>query len=296
MELCPRCHGGEIHAPNCPICGGSGFVSGQAVPQAAPSVAGSCVSPEARRRQVQSYRRAREEEKRRAVRVSTKYHAPTPGTDASLTPEERRDREKWRGKYQRRQERRMAEEKRRRKLTAEQLEEERRKRREKAYMRRLNRMKLAEKGSDRPRRAKPKQGDKRTRATAQRISREEQSAQQARNNQMEEKLRSLLGASSRGSDDAPHPGKGRAPSAGKESDGGRSKRSRQVAARPRGGSNRDFPGECPPPIPLDEVRKEFSTALPGFEREEDASRYIGHSFRDHGEYGSYPMHDDYDES
>lgn len=41
MELCSRCHGGEINAPNCPVCGGSGFVSKkQDVPRSKPKPQG----------------------------------------------------------------------------------------------------------------------------------------------------------------------------------------------------------------------------------------------------------------
>ena len=279
MEFCSRCRGGE--APNCPVCGGSGFLTDEAAKQPPRPMVGAAASPEVRRRQARSYREAREKEKQRTVRVNSRDDRPRVARPG-LSPEEQRDREKWRRKYQKRQQKRASEEKRRRNLTPEQLEKEDRRRREKAYVQRLNRMQVAEKGYERPRRpsrqARPSQP-----------SREEQSAQVARNNQMEEKLAKLLGVSP----------KSKPPTPGKRKRG--KNRSRPAAAhprpeQPRGGSNRDFPGEPLPPDPLDEVREEFRTAIPSFEREEDASRYMGHSFRDHGEYGSIPMYDDYDES
>jgi len=64
MEFCSRCDGGAIHAPNCPMCGGSGFVDSQ---KGASASAYSVPSPF--QNNASSARLAREEEKRRSVKV-----------------------------------------------------------------------------------------------------------------------------------------------------------------------------------------------------------------------------------
>ena len=157
MEFCPRCRGGEVNAPNCPGCGGSGFVD-EVATEPAPSKILS-VSPVARRQQIETARKVREAEKRRKVRVGSR---PATGTEmalAALTPQERRDREKWLSKYQARQARRLKDEARRRKMTPEQLAAEDQRRRERAYVKRLNRLQVAKKGSEAPRSGRGADGD-----------------------------------------------------------------------------------------------------------------------------------------
>lgn len=64
MELCSRCDGGAIHSPNCPMCGGSGFVDSQ---QSAIALTFTVPSPF--QKQACAARLAREEEKRRSVKI-----------------------------------------------------------------------------------------------------------------------------------------------------------------------------------------------------------------------------------
>lgn len=64
MEFCSRCDGGAIHAPNCPMCGGSGFVDSQ---KEASTLAYTVPSPF--QNNASAARLAREEEKRRSVKV-----------------------------------------------------------------------------------------------------------------------------------------------------------------------------------------------------------------------------------
>lgn len=64
MEFCSRCDGGAIHAPNCPLCGGSGFVDSQ---KGASAPAYTVPSPF--QNNASAARLAREEEKRRSVKV-----------------------------------------------------------------------------------------------------------------------------------------------------------------------------------------------------------------------------------
>lgn len=78
MDLCPRCQGGAIEAPNCPVCGGSGFVrdpQGQTLSTAIPSPF---------RKTSTQTRQAREAEKHRKVKV----------LPVRMTPAERRQAEK----------------------------------------------------------------------------------------------------------------------------------------------------------------------------------------------------------
>ncbi|GHD54713.1 hypothetical protein [Vreelandella hamiltonii] len=79
MEFCSRCDGGAIHAPNCPMCGGSGFVDSQ---KGASASAYSVPSPF--HNNASAARLAREEEKRRSVKV---YRAKgSPQKESRLGP------------------------------------------------------------------------------------------------------------------------------------------------------------------------------------------------------------------
>lgn len=325
MEICKRCHGGEIYAPNCPVCGGSGWVDEQAPSAVSPggSHPVAVISPEARHRQIEERRKAREEEKKRKVRVrsipSAKAKPRAQQYDSNLDPlplppAECQDRERWLKKYEKRQARRLAEEKRRKSMTFEQLAQEDAKRRERAYLRRLAKMRVVRKGDGQPKsRAKDKVAEK-NRQRTKRLSREEQSARLATNNQLGAQLGELLKQPeardvvrpSVRQDGCP-PNQSTDSAATKRGHKRKEKRT-QKGYKPRypkgrmgrissgrlGGVSKDFPGEDMPRDPMAEVNKEFTTATPTFEREEDASRYMGHSFRDHGEYGSIPMYDDYD--
>lgn len=145
MEFCPRCNGGEIYAPNCPACGGSGLISQVTTPIAPARVL--CVSPEVRKKRIEVAREAREAEKKRKVRTGSRQPTGTELALSALSPQERREREKWLRKYQARQGKRLRDEARRRKMTPEQLAAEDQRRSERAYLQRLNRMQKADTGS-----------------------------------------------------------------------------------------------------------------------------------------------------
>jgi hypothetical protein len=74
MDFCPRCDGGAIPSPNCPTCGGSGFVT-DSQPEAP-----STTLPSPFRSTTELTRQTREQEKRRKVKV----------LKVKMTPEERR--------------------------------------------------------------------------------------------------------------------------------------------------------------------------------------------------------------
>jgi len=280
MEFCPRCRGGEVNAPNCPGCGGSGFVD-EVTTEPAPSKILS-VSPVARRQQIETARKAREAEKRRKVRVGSR---PVTGTEmalAALSPQERRDREKWLRKYQARQAKRLKDEARRRKMTPEQLAAEDQRRRERAYVKRLNRLQVAKKGAEAPR---SERGENRQKAPTppprDRLSREEQSAKAATNDQLRAQLAALLPDAS---PDPAHAKTDKRPSAKKRKAKHNGRRAQDKGLR-----------ELPPIDPLHAYRGEFQTVVPGHERDEDAGRHYGHSFRDQGgQFGSMPQYDDHD--
>lgn len=281
MEFCPRCRGGEVNAPNCPGCGGSGFVDEVAV-QPAPAKILS-VSPVVRRQQIETARKAREAEKRRKVRVGSR---PATGTEmalAALTPQERRDREKWLRKYQARQARRLKDEARRRKMTPEQMAAEDQRRRERAYVKRLNRLQVAKKGSDATRSGRGAARQKApTPPPRERLSREEQSAKSATNDQLRAQLAALLPEAS--ASDPAHAKADKQPAAKKRSGKHNRRRAQDRGLR-----------ELPPIDPLHAYRGEFQTVLPGHECDEDAGRHYGHSFRDQGgRFGSMPQYDDHD--
>lgn len=278
MEFCPRCRGGEVNAPNCPGCGGSGFVDEVEV---APAKILS-VSPVVRRQQIETARKAREEEKRRKVRVGSR---PATGTEmalAALTPQERRDREKWLRKYQARQARRLKDEARRRKMTPEQLAAEDQRRRERAYVKRLNRLQVAKKAAEAPWSGRGADGQKvPTRPPRDRPSREEQSAKAATNDQLRAQLAALLPDAS---PDPEHAKADKWPAAKKRTAKHNRRRGQEEGLR-----------ELPPIDPLHGYRGEFQTVVPGHERDEDAGRHYGHSFRDQGgQFGSMPQYDDHD--
>jgi hypothetical protein len=63
MEFCSRCDGGAIYAPNCPLCGGSGFI------ESSDTKAPIFTVPSPFQKQVGVSRLAREEEKRRRVKI-----------------------------------------------------------------------------------------------------------------------------------------------------------------------------------------------------------------------------------
>lgn len=135
-----------MNAPNCPGCGGSGFVN-EVTPDSRPSKILS-VSPVTRSQQIETARKVREAEKRRKVRLGSRPANSTEIALGGLTPQERRDREKWLRKYQARQSKRLKDEARRRQMTPEQLSVEDKRRRELAYLKRLNRLQVANKGYD----------------------------------------------------------------------------------------------------------------------------------------------------
>lgn len=82
-ELCPRCHGGDIPAQNCPICGGSDFITGE------PASTLSLPSPFSKG----SWRSTRaEREKEKARRVKVFKVSLTPEEQARLDQEERQRR------------------------------------------------------------------------------------------------------------------------------------------------------------------------------------------------------------
>lgn len=62
MEFCPRCDGGVIIAPTCPVCSGSGFID------SATAASPSYTIPSPFRKAATASRLGREEEKRRKVK------------------------------------------------------------------------------------------------------------------------------------------------------------------------------------------------------------------------------------
>lgn len=275
MEFCPRCRGGEINAPNCPGCGGSGLISDSPTPPSPAKVL--TVSPEARRLQIEAARKAREAEKHRKVRTGSRKPSGAEVALSALTPQERRDRIKWLNKYQKRQEKRLAEEKRRRRMTPEQLEREEQAKRERAYLRKLNRLKVAEQGQA-PKR-NPTQQKHTKPGPAPRPSRKDLSAEAAKNDQLRSQLAALL------------------PSAQPSSGGSvatKPQRQGKQSRKLRGASHEPALRDLRPNDPLREHREEFQSAPPGFGSDEDASRGMGHSFRDGGMFGSMPSYDDHE--
>jgi hypothetical protein len=131
-------------------------------------------------------------------------------------------------------------------------------------------------------------------APSPRPSKEQQSAALATNNQLREQLANALGSS---------PVKSASPapkSARKRGRRGQGKANGRFVtlndpARMRGGSSgNNFRGEISPSHDQD-LADAFATAPPSFDREEDGSRHMGHSFRDQdGSFGSMPLHDDHD--
>lgn len=61
--------------------------------------------------------------------------------------------------------------------------------------------------------------------------------------------------------------------------------------RAKAKKNRSEPGRVPPPV----ERGSASPDSAAQEQRLDAKLYWGHSFRDHGQFGSYPSHDDMDD-
>lgn len=120
MEMCPLCNGGEIDAPNCSGCGGSGMVEdreGAVRPEPLPS---PFSLDSVKRRRIKEERDAREAEKRHRVRVLLKPESqpeppPSPKEQAKLAK-----REMHANNFRDRQLKRFAAAERRERMTPEQ--------------------------------------------------------------------------------------------------------------------------------------------------------------------------------
>lgn len=153
MDLCPKCHGGEIYAPNCPTCGGNGWVSVGSGPAHEPArkVVNTLVGDEP---------------------SLPKKGCPVKTLKVKMTDEERRRDEARRLKL---------------KVAQSRAEDYRKKKRESQKERR-NVRRSGGPGADRSaaNKASPKPAELR-------LSREEQSRHQVQNNQLKEQLAKLSG-------------------------------------------------------------------------------------------------------
>lgn len=295
MEFCPRCLGGVIDAPNCPACGGSGWIEESSPTEPSPSIppAPPLGHPSTRARQ-----------RKKLGRLTDPA-----GARFALSPEQQQAQEAARQKRaQKRRERR-----------ARQREEQRRRAAEEKRIQHLREVKCrAEAKLDRDRKEREilrkdlrpagtegtivgappskrrlRKQSKPTaiaprRSPSPRLSREEQSAQQARNCQLQDQLGALL-RSPEARDLVVPSGK----KTGKRQMGSRQHQQRHQQEK-RGKAEPRL-RELPPKDPLQAYRGEFETRVPGGEAEEDGGRDFGHSFRDGGgQFGSMPMYDDHD--
>ncbi len=300
MEFCSRCQGGAIDAPNCPVCGGSGWIeeASSAEPAASIPPAPPLGRPSARPRQGKELSR----------------NASSVGTQFALTQEQQQAQEAARKKRaQKRRERRARERDEQRRKAAEEkriqhLQEVKRRIEQKLDRDRKEREVLAKdlrpagtegtivgdpplkrrlRKESKPTANKPgKPGkDKPGRVPSPRLSREERSAQLAQNSQLKDQLSALL-RSPEARDLITSPGKDKV---GKRQHQKRRPQKKRAKAETR-------LRELSPKDPLQAYRREFTTSAPGIEAEEDGGRDLGHSFRDRGgQFGSMPLYDDHEE-
>jgi len=310
MEFCPRCQGGSIDAPNCPVCGGSGWIdeTAPAAPQPGVSTAPPMAHPSAR---------PRHRLKRGRIDRTPGSNGPTASDEAlqarqAAAKKERAKRRRERRAKEREEQRlRAAEEKR-----IQHLKEVKRRALAKVERERKAREVLAKDlrpagtegtvvGATANKRrtgkgrsgALPQQTAKQGSGRQPRRSREEQSAQMARNSQLQDQLTALLKTpkaedldlpTSRSENPRETPAGGQATSPhGK----GRGSRNRGKPSAGPGTAWRDIPSSDP----LQEYRDEFTTEVPGRGAEEDRGRDYGQGFRDRGAFGSMPLHDDHDD-
>ncbi|CAM3860625.1 hypothetical protein VRRI112168_03645 [Vreelandella rituensis] len=302
MDLCPRCHGGEINAPNCPCCSGKGFLTDEAPsPENTMTVVPDTVRTTLNRLGIEE----REKEKKRNVRVVAVKKPPAlvakEKADALRNAEGEEKRQiaaaNWQAKMQR-QRQRQAE----------------------AMSRVIHRdannrpcgPALAAPQSERkpaptcPGRKKPTQkkskvGRKSAAPTPKkrgvmprtdckiRYSKKEASAAEIFNTQLQDQLGQLLGLPKGKAQDAGSPAGDHARASVSES---RFVSLGSSSGRPGGVSQdfRDIDRE------IDEDEREIANVFQAPHTDEDATRYFGHSFRERdGRFGSLPAYDDYDE-